>query len=154
MGDLRDFIKYEFSPFKLRIGDLEATNYYIGDDGTIKSIWDSDTSPKFSYFQISRLIQNIYYKKESDYNLVGDFYQLKNEDIYNINKSCFLNSESSFLIAKWNNIESDELNPNLEFILDRIFTLSDNDINIFMKIAKTTNDEIKRQLKLNRITHD
>jgi hypothetical protein len=148
MGQLQNFKKYKFTPFKLRIGDLEVTNYFLGENNKKISAQNHLDIPKYSFFEIIKYHPNLYYGKEENYELNnwGDAYKSKESFSFNISKSCFKKSETPYMIASWNNINHDELSPDLEFVGSRVFDLSEEEMLIFMRIAKQGQLEIERQL--------
>ena len=52
----------------------------------------------------------------------------------------------------WNNINHDEMTPDLEFVGGRVFDLPEEEVSIFMNIAKIGQEEIERQLRKNAET--
>lgn len=156
MGQLHNFKEYKFTPFKLRIGDLEVTNYFLDEKNRKKSAQSHLDIPKYSYFEVVKWQSNSYFERESEYELgaEGEFYSSPNSFGHKIHKSCFLGPETNFMIARWNNINHDELVPDLEFIGRRVFELSGEELTIFMNITRLGQIEIERQLLKNYEEHD
>lgn len=152
MGKIHNFEKYKFEPFILRIGDLAVTNFFLDEKKRKISAQGHLAKPNFSYFEILKYQPNSYFGREDDYDISqedGDYYQPKNSRGINIHKSCFASSETAYMIASWNNINHDEMTPDLEFVGGRVFDLPDEEVSIFMNIAKIGQEEIERQLRKN-----
>jgi hypothetical protein len=146
MGSIRNFDKIKFRPFSLRIGNLKVTNFYT-EDGMIKPFSNSDNDNEFSHYSISKIELNPYFGKESEYILNGEFYKKDNDSIIRIHKSCFKNSESSYVLAYWIDINHDERRPDLKFVGSRPFELTKEEMVDFMDLAKCGQQEIENILR-------
>ncbi len=144
MGTIRNFDKIKFRPFSLRVGDLKVTNFYT-EDGMVKSFSNNDND--FSHYSISKIELNPYFGKESEYILNGEFYQKTKDSISKIHKNCFKNSESSYVLAYWIDINHDERTPDLKFVGGRPFDLTKDEMVDFMALAKCGQQEIEKLLK-------
>jgi len=154
MAEIYNFKKYKFKPFKKRIGDIAVINYYEK-DGKKKSVQGHLALPKFSFFEIVKFQENPFFQKESEYELSSDPDYYRNKSGFGlINKSCFKNPESMFMLASWDNINHDELTPDLKFVGGRIFELNDEEKKIFLELAEIGQNEISRQLQKNKEKND
>lgn len=145
MGSIRNFDKIKFSPFSLRIGNLKVSNFY-GEDGEIKPFTTNDGNPDFGHYTISKIQVNPYFGKESEFILNGEFYQKEEGSMSKIHKSCFKNSESSYVLAYWIDINHDERRPDLKFVGSRPFELTKEEMVDFMDLAKCGQQEIENIL--------
>ena len=78
--------------------------------------------------------------------LNGEFYKKDNDSIIRIHKSCFKNSESSYVLAYWIDINHDEKTPDLKFVGGRPFELTKEEMVDFMDLAKCGQQEIENIL--------
>jgi len=149
MGNIHNFKKFKFKPFKMRIGNIAVTNFYE-EDGKKKSVQGHLKRPKFSFFEIVKFEKNQFFGKEYEYEMAHDpdYYRQKN-GFGLIHKSCFKNPETMYMIASWDNIDHDELTPDLRFVGNRVFDLNSEEQLIFMQLAKIGQEEIQRQLEKN-----
>ena len=69
--------------------------------------------------------------------------------LFNISKSCFKNEEVMYMLASWDNIDHDELTPDLKFVGNRVFELDTEEKEVFMQLAEIGQKEIERQLNVN-----
>lgn len=150
MGSIQQFNKFKFKSFSKRIGNIAVINFYE-QDGKKKPVQSHLKRPKFSFFEIVKFYPNPYYGKESEYELNswGDGYRPKDSVGINISKSCFKNKEVMYMVASWDNIDHDELTPDLKFVGNRVFELDSEEREAFMKLAEIGQREIERQLNLN-----
>ena len=145
MGTIRNFNKIKFRPFSLRIGNLKVTNFYT-EDGLIKP-FSNNNGNEFGHYSISKIELNPHFGKESEYILNGEFYQKDVNSFSKIHKSCFKNSESSYVLAYWIDINHDERTPDLKFVGGRPFDLTKEEMVDFMDLAKCGQQEIENLLK-------
>lgn len=152
MGTIYNFNKFQFHPFQKRIGDIQVRNFWM-DDGTPKSLQSHLNLPKFSFFEIVKFEKNPYFGKYQEYidngyeeSFGGDFLQ---KDGHSIQKTFFDREESCYTLASWDNINHDELTPDLRFCGNRPFDLNTTDLDIFVLLASIGQREIEKQLRQN-----
>jgi hypothetical protein len=150
MGRIYKFDKLKFEPFQCRIGDIQVRNFWM-DKGTPKSLQSHLKLAKFSYFEIVKFEKNPYFGKYQEYiddgyeeTFGGDFLQKIG---HSIQKTFFDREESCYTLANWDNMDHDELTPDLRFVGSRPFDLSKEDMDIFIQIATLAQKEIERQLR-------
>ena len=149
MGRIYKFDKLKFEPFQCRIGDIQVRNFWM-DKGTPKPLQSHLKLAKFSYFEIVKFEKNPYFGKYQEYidmgyeeSFGGDFLQ---KDHMSIDKNSFDREESCYTLANWDNLDHDELTPDLKFCGSRPFDLSKEDMDIFIQISALAQKEIERQL--------
>ena len=148
MGKIYNFDKIQILPFKKRIGNIAVTNFYM--DGDVpKPIQSHLDIPPFSFFDIVKYTPNPYYGKEDEYQWEGDnaskFFGSAVGYI-TIHKSCFQHPETSYTLAYWENLDNDEIIPNLTFVGSRPFDLEESEHKIFWELAKIGQDHITKIL--------
>ena len=150
MGRIYKFDKLKFEPFQCRIGDIQVRNFWM-DGGTPKSLQSHLKLAKFSYFEIVKFEKNPYFGKMQEYldngyveSFGGDFLQKPG---HSVQKTFFDREESCYTLATWDNMDHDELTPDLRFVGSRPFGLSKEELDIFMQIAALAQKEIERQLR-------
>ena len=150
MGTIYKFDKLKFNPFQSRIGDIQVRNFWM-DGGTPKSLQSHLNLPKFSFFEIVKFEKNPYFGKYQEYidngyeeSFGGDFIQKPG---HSIQKTFFDREESCYTLASWDNINHDELTPDLRFCGSRPFDLNTTDLDIFMQLASIGQREIEKQLR-------
>jgi hypothetical protein len=152
MGKIYNFHKIKFEPFEHREGNIKVTNFYLDPITKKKKTLQSHLPyPPFSFFEILYIQPNIYYGKEEEmmkdgytWSWGGSFLQ---KDGHSIDKSCFINPESAYMLANWDDVDHDEKTPDLKFVGSRPMELSDEEQIIFMRLAKIGQVEIERQLR-------
>jgi hypothetical protein len=148
MGKHRNFHNIKWLPYQERIGNIVATNFWM--DGDVPKPSQSHLDiPPFSWFGIEKFEPNPYYGKENEYELDGNYYLPKNEAVYGlyrIHKSCFVNPETAYVLASWNNMDHDECTPDLEFTGNRPFELGYEEFKEFWTVAKNCQQHIERIL--------
>ena len=99
MGNIHNFKKFKFKPFKMRIGNIAVTNFFE-EDGKKKPVQGHLNRPKFSYFEIVKFQENQFFGKENEYELSFDsnYFRTKKGHGF-IHKSCFKNPETMYMIA-------------------------------------------------------
>ena len=147
MGRFNNFSNFRFLPYKKRMGNLEASNYYVDPEGNVSPHY-LDGAP-FARFSIIKLEPNQYYGREEEFE-----YNPENECYYQdsgswIHKSCFKNKETGYTIAYFSNIDDTEVCPDLEILGDRAYRLSNVEKLIFFDLAEETHNFIIEQLNLN-----
>ena len=149
MGRIYKFDKLKFEPFQCRIGDIQIRNFWM-DGGTPKSLQSHLKLAKFSQFEIVKFEKNPYFGKYQEYledgyeeSFNGDFLQ---KDRRSIQKTFFEREESCYTLASWDNINHDELTPDLKFCGSRPFDLDARELKVFMQLALIGQKEIERQL--------
>lgn len=158
MGKNKNYELIKWMPFKKRIGNISVTNFYLDEDGVPKPIQGHLKIPPFSFFEIVKHQPNQYYDKLEEY-LQDDWYETADgqyikKDNIGIHKNCFKNPENGFMLAKWNDIDHDELIPDLEFFCNRPFDLTEEERNNFWELAKIGQEHIERVLTENEINFD
>ena len=155
MGKIHNFEKFTFTPFQCRLDDIQVRNFWI-DKGTPKTLQSQLKLPKFSFFEIVKFEKNPHFGKYQEYldngyeeSFGGDFLQ---KDNLSIQKTFFEKEESCFTLASWDNINHDELTPNLRFCGSRPFDLDKRELDAFMQLTNMCQREIERQLK--ELTND
>lgn len=150
MGTIYNFNKFKFQPFQKRIGDIQVRNFWM-DNGTPKSLQSHLNLPKFSFFEIVKFEKNPYFGKYQEYidngyeeSFGGDFLQ---KDGHSIQKTFFDREESCYTLASWDNINHDELTPDLRFCGSRPFDLNATDLDVFVLMASIGQREIEKQLR-------
>jgi hypothetical protein len=151
MGKLHNFNSIKFKPFEYREGNIKVTNFYMDKiTGKKKTLQSHLPYPAFSFFEILYVQKNIYYGKEEEmikdgysWSWGGSFLQ---KDNVSIDKSCFVNEESSYMLAHWDNVDHDEKTPDIRFVGPRPMELSEEEQVLFMRLAKIGQVEIERQL--------
>jgi len=146
MGKIHNFNQIRFLPFKKRIGDIAVTNFYMDED-TPKPLSSHLNGPPFAFFEIVKYEPNPYYGKEEEYDFNGEYYRPKNNNYFEIHKSCFKNPENSYLLASWKDIDDDELSPDLQFVNSRPFNLDEEEQTSFWELAKLGQEYITTELK-------
>lgn len=121
------------------------------DNGTPKSLQSHLNLPKFSFFEIVKFEKNPYFGKYQEYidngyeeSFGGDFLQ---KDGHSIQKTFFDREESCYTLASWDNINHDELTPDLRFCGSRPFDLNTIDLDIFIQLSSIGQREIEKQLR-------
>jgi len=152
MGRLHNFHKIKFKPFSYREGNIEVANYYLDPVTKRKKTLQSHLPyPAFSFFEILYVQPNMYYGKEEE--LIAQGYEWSwggsflSKVGHSIDKSCFISPESKYMLACWEDMDHDELSPDLRFVGSRPMELSEEEQEIFMRVAKIGQVEIERQLK-------
>ena len=150
MGKLRNFKKIKWKPFQSRIDDICVTNYYINDKGRKCSLQSHLDYPKFSFFEIVKYEANPRFGKEDEYREAGykdsfGGYYLTKENA-SIQKSMFLNAESRYMLANWENMDRDEKTPDLQFCGSRPLDLDAHEQFLFMQLAKEGQEHIQKVL--------
>ena len=147
MGRLRNFDKIKFLPYKVRVGDIAVTNFYINGKGVPKPLQDHLKYNPFSFFEILKYEKNTYYGREQEYldngyeeSFGGDFLQ---KDHHSIQRTFFKKEESAYMLAHWDRMDHDEKIPDLSFCGNRPFDLSPEDQVIFMQLAKECQEYIQ-----------
>ena len=150
MGTIYKFEKLIFNPFHCRLGNMQVRNFWM-DKGTPKTLQSHLKLPKFSFFEIVKFEKNPLSGKYQEYlengyeeSFGGDFLQ---KDHMSISKSSFDKEESCYTLASWNNINHDELTPDLQFCGGRPFDLNKIELEIFMQLSLIGQKEIERQLR-------
>lgn len=148
MGRLQNFDKIKWMPYAERKGDISVTNFYM-DNGIPKPVQSHLNISPFSYFEILKWQPNHYYGKLDEYLANG----YTNEGRFisnggsNIDIKFFDKPESCYMLASWNNIDHDEMSPDLEFVGNRVFELSAEEKLIFMELAEKGQNYIQKTLK-------
>ncbi len=149
MGTIYKFEKLTFNPFQCRLGNIQVRNFWM-DKGTPKTLQSHLKIPKFSFFEIVKFEKNPYFGKYQEYledgyeeSFGGDFLQ---KDGRSIQKTFFDREESCYTLASWDNINHDELTPDLKFCGSRPFDLDAHELEVFMQLALMGQKEIERQL--------
>lgn len=132
MGKLKNFEKFEFQPFSIRIGNLEAANFYREANYEKKSMQSHLNLTLFSFFQIVKWEKHI---QDS---------QIETHWHDGIPKV-----EFCYMLASWENMDHDELTPDLSFVSNRPLQLSDEEREVFFRIAKFTQNHIEEELEKN-----
>lgn len=143
-------MKQIFYPFKKRIGNIEVKNFYLDSEGVPKSVQSHLKIEPFSFFEIVKYIPNELYGKEDQYE--WDEKKEKatfrsGEEGYGnlfLDKSCFVNKESSYVLAMWGEISLDKECNELRFVCDRPFELSENERNSFWRVARIGQNHINK----------
>jgi hypothetical protein len=155
MGKIYNFEKLTFSPFQSRIGNIQVRNFWMK-DGTPKTLQSHLKLAKFSFFEIVKFEKNPHFGKYQEYlengyeeSFGGEFLQ---KDHMAIDKNSFDREESCFTLASWDNINHDELTPDLKFCGSRPFDLSKTELDTFMQLSLMGQKEIERQL--NELTNE
>jgi hypothetical protein len=155
MGKNRNFELIKWIPFKKRLGNIMLTNFFLDKDGIPKSAQMHLKIPPFSFFEIVKCQPNQYYGKLDEYLKNGWAEDLNGnlirKDNIGIQKDCFLNEETNFMLARWNGIDHDELTPDLEFVGNRPFELTDEEQKHFWELAKIGQKHIEYVLAENEI---
>lgn len=153
MGKIYNFNKIKFEPFKKRIGDISVRNFWLDKDGVPKTLQSHLNYNKFSYFEIVKYEKNPYYGKYEEYLKDGweeiNNGQAVNKDWRTIHKSCFQNEETCYTLAVYNEIDHDELTPDLTFVGSRPFQLTEEEQKTFWQIAKIGQEYIEEFLNNN-----
>lgn len=102
---------------KYRIGNIEV-RYMTGIELT---------------YEILKWIPNKYYGKESEYNWSGDIAHSVDRPRVNIDRSCFENKETAFVIGYLEFIEG---SPKIEEISTRVIDLTDKEILDYKKVLR------------------
>lgn len=152
MGRLHNFSKIAFKPFEYREGNIIVTNFYLDPVTKRKKTLQSHLPyPAFSFFEILYVQPNLYYGKEDalmaegyEWSWGGSFLSKVG---HSIDKSMFVNPETCYLLAHWENMDHDELTPDLKFTGSRPLEISEEEQITFMRLAKIGQLEIERQLK-------
>jgi hypothetical protein len=146
MGRIYNFENIRFLPFKKRIGNIAVTNFYMDSDGVPKPFQSLTGTVPFSFFEIVKYEPNPYYGRESEFQYIPEKESyMKNEYVY-IHASCFVNPESSYMLAHWENIDHDELTPDLKFVGGRPFHLDKEERKVFFELAQIGQEHLEKIL--------
>jgi hypothetical protein len=145
MGKIHNFDKIPWKPFKKRLGNMEVRNFYINDEG-IPVPAQSHLTDNFNFFEVIKFQKNPYYGKESEYEWKDENLAYGKYPNTFINKSCFKNPETNFMIAKWTNLNNDECVPDLQFVGNRPFELYDSEFDEFWNCVKIGQEHIQEVL--------
>jgi hypothetical protein len=133
----------EFFPYKLRIGNLEVSNYYEDRYGK-KIPHQIHLNAGYTHFEILKWDNNHYYGKLEEYIKDGweqDGGFLRKNGV-NIDINFFLKKETCYTIASFVNIET---SPTLEFVGIRPCDLDEDETLTFMELVREGWDEIHLQ---------
>lgn len=139
--------KFKFKPYSYRIGNLEISNFYLNKETNKKSPLQSHLSKNYEYFEILKWESNYYYGKEYLYeeSQGGEFYVLKGHPNCRIDKNCFKNPESCYVLAFFGNVYDDD-SLNIETVGDRPFKLTIEEFIIFKDLVNKGFKEILKQI--------
>lgn len=142
-----DISSLKFKPFSYRLGDIKATNYWVNDKGR-KEPAQSHLTKKYSFFEILKCEKNPYYDKENEYifDEWNDFYYKEGNLHSRIDKSCFKNPETCYMLAHFVDLDNDEILPNLEFTFNRPFELTEEEQIQFLKVGNECYKNIVDQI--------
>ena len=147
MGRLQNFDSIKWLPYMERKGAISVTNFYM-DNGVPKPVQGHLKIPPFSFFEILYWEKNHYYGKLEEYLANG--YEIKgnfvSRDASNIDINFFNKPETCYMLARWNNIDHDEMTPDLEFVGNRVFELTEEEKIIFMELAERGQIYIQKSL--------
>jgi hypothetical protein len=146
MGRIRNFENMRFMPFKKRIGNLAVVNFYMGENDIPKPLQSYTDRVPFSFFEIVQYEPNPYFGKESEYVYDEKNNRYKRGENFLIHPSCFKLKESSFMLAMWENIDHDELTPDLKFVGGRPFHLNKEERKIFFELAQIGQEHLEKIL--------
>ena len=151
MGKIHNFSKIKFKPFEYREGNIKVTNFYLDPITKKKKTLQSHLPyPAFSFFEILYVQANIYYGKEKE--LIAEGYEWSwggsflQKSGHSIDKSSFDIPEIAYVLANWENMDHDELTPDLKFVGSRPLEISEEEQLTFMRLAKIGQVEIEQQL--------
>lgn len=147
MGRIHNFENIKFLPFKKRIGNIGVTNFYMDADGVPKHLQSHTGSVPFSFFEIVKYEPNPYYGKESEFEYIPKEKTYKRNDHSYVHPSCFINPESSYMLAYWENVDHDELTPDLKFVGRRPFDLTEEERMVFFDLASIGQDHLEKILQ-------
>ena len=147
MGRLHNFDRIKWMPYGERKGDISVTNFYM-DNGVPKPVQSHLKISPFSYFEILKWQPNHYYGKldeylEEGYTIESGF--VSNGGV-NIDIKFFDKPETCYMLASWNNIDHDEMSPDLEFVGNRVFELTAEEKLVFMELAERGQNYIQKTL--------
>ena len=117
----------EFLECVLKRINEKKTKYRIGN---IEVIPITDTE---STCDILKWKPNKFYGKESEYNWSGDIAHPVDRPRVNIDRSCFENEETAFVIGRLKFLED---SPNIEEISTRVIDLTDEEILDYKKVLR------------------
>ena len=150
MGTIRHFNKIQFLPYKERIGDISVSNFWMDENGVPQSAQSHLDIPPFSYFGIDKHYPNEYYGKESEY-VWDDYKGMYKSNTYKygwISPSSFIYPEHKYTLARWTDMDDDELTPDLKFVSSRPFELTEEEQQAFWELAKRGQAHIEKVLKI------
>jgi hypothetical protein len=136
----------KFKPFSRRTKNLEIRNYYIDNNGK-KVPTQSHLTKKFNYFEIVKWEKNKHYGNEHLYkeSWSGESYVDEETGVY-INKSCFENPETCYVISFFENVYDDD-SLHVRSVGLRPFDLSLKECLIYRTLVKDGYKEIRKQIK-------
>jgi hypothetical protein len=146
MGKIRNFENMRFLPFKKRIGDLAVVNFYMDENDVPKPLQSHLDLVPFSFFEIVQYEANSYFGKESEYVYDEKNNTYKSGEHSFIHPSCFKSKESSIMLAMWENIDHDELTPDLKFVGGRPFHLNEKERKVFFELAQIGQEHLEKIL--------
>lgn len=147
MGRLNNFDRIKWMPYGERKGSISVTNFYM-DNGVPVPVQRQLKLSPFSYFEVLYWVENQYHGKLNEYlangyKIIDDF--VSNGAI-NISIKLFDKPETCYMLASWNNIDHDEMTPDLEFVGNRVFELTAEEKSIFMELAEKCQIHIQTTL--------
>lgn len=117
----------EFLECSLERINEKKTKYRIGNI-EVRPITDTELT-----YEILKWIPNKFYGKESEYNWSGDIAHPVDRPRVNIDRSCFENEETAFVIG---HLEFIEGSPKIEEISTRVIDLTDKEILDYKKVLR------------------
>lgn len=133
-------------PFKKRIGNIGVINFYVDEFDVPKPVQEHTGCVPFSFFEIVKYQLNPYFQQESAYVFDEKNNMYKSGGNISINPKCFEREESFFMLAMWENIDHDELTPDLKFVNARPINLNKQEQKIFFELAKIGQEHIEKIL--------